>query len=221
MIFWALILTHNKFKQIYVTITDSISSCVFYTFLRGVYLEAIMHSTAWDKMHLFFVFYQIQTRSSQWHCSESPTCTMFLIPYPQTYINVETRVNPYHAEFLKWNSPSYIFGTFHNQFRDIKMKTWKLVTQQHRAWSDCMDVQADMALYWCQRLITFGVGRIRVKWIYPRPRVSNLKEWEQKRSMCFFTYIHLNLFHSHSSNLDVIMFVRFYGKKIEFWQISE
>ena len=37
-----------------------------------------------------------------------------------------------------------------------------MVSQQYKAWSDCTDVQADLALYWWQRLITFGVGRIRV-----------------------------------------------------------
>ena len=25
-------------------------------------------------------------------------------------------VNPYHAEFLKWNNPPYIFGIFHYHF---------------------------------------------------------------------------------------------------------
>ena len=30
--------------------------------------------------------------------------------------------NPYHAECLKWNNPSYIFGTFHYHFRDIKIR---------------------------------------------------------------------------------------------------
>ena len=38
----------------------------------------------------------------------------------------------------------------------------KLVSQQYRAWLDCTDVQAGLALYWWQSLITFGVGRIRV-----------------------------------------------------------
>ena len=41
----------------------------------------------------------------------------------------------------------------------------KLVSQQYRAWSDCTDVQDGLALYWWQRLLTFGVGRIRVKTI--------------------------------------------------------
>ena len=48
-------------------------------------------------------------------------------------------------------------------FRDIQYENLKLVSQQYRAWSDCKDVQAGLALYWWQRLITFGVGRIRVK----------------------------------------------------------
>ena len=43
-------------------------------------------------------------------------------------------------------------------FRDIKMRTY-------RAWPNCTYVHAGLALYWWQRLpvITFGVGRIRVK----------------------------------------------------------
>ena len=32
----------------------------------------------------------------------------------------------------------------------------KLGSQQYRAWSACMDVKASLALYWWQRLITFG-----------------------------------------------------------------
>ena len=32
----------------------------------------------------------------------------------------------------------------------------KLVSQQDRAWSDCMDEQAGLALQWWQRLIIFG-----------------------------------------------------------------
>ena len=51
-----------------------------------------------------------------------------------------------------------------------------MISQQYRAWSDCTDVQANLALYWWQRLISFGVGRIRVK-TYP---ISN------------FFYIHHN-----------------------------
>ena len=36
------------------------------------------------------------------------------------------------------------------------------ISQQYRAWSDCTEVQAGLALYWWQRLLTFCVGRIRV-----------------------------------------------------------
>ena len=72
-------------------------------------------------------------------------------------------INPYHAEFLKWNNPSYNFGTVHHQFYGFQDENLKMVCQQYRAWSDCTDVQAGLALYWWQRLITFDVGRIRVK----------------------------------------------------------
>ena len=51
------------------------------------------------------------------------------------------------------------FGTSHYHFFWDKMKNLKLVSHQYRArlWSDCMDVQAGLAL------ITSGVGRVRVK----------------------------------------------------------
>ena len=32
-------------------------------------------------------------------------------------------VDPYHAEFIKWNNPPYNFGTVHYHFKDIKMRT--------------------------------------------------------------------------------------------------
>ena len=48
-------------------------------------------------------------------------------------------------------------------FRYIKMKTWRW-SSNSRAGPDCTDVQAGLALYWWQRLITFGVSRIRVNW---------------------------------------------------------
>ena len=37
-----------------------------------------------------------------------------------------------------------------------------MVSQQYTAWLDCTDVQAGLALYWRQRLITFGSSRINV-----------------------------------------------------------
>ena len=38
-----------------------------------------------------------------------------------------------------------------------------MVNQQYRAWSDCIDGQAGLALYWWQRLIACGSRRKRVK----------------------------------------------------------
>ena len=64
------------------------------------------------------------------------------------------------AEFLKQINPSFIFGTLHNHF--LGYQDEKLVSHQYRAWSDCMDVQAGLALCWWQRLITFDCSRIRV-----------------------------------------------------------
>ena len=74
------------------------------------------------------------------------------------YNNRISGVNPYHAGFLKWNNPPYILVTFHYHFSDIKMRIW--------SWPDNSiepGQNAGLALYWWQRLNTFGSGRIRVK----------------------------------------------------------
>ena len=67
-----------------------------------------------------------------------------------------------YLNLLKWNNPSYIFGTVHYHFQGYQDGNLKLVSQQYRTWSDCTDVQAGLALYWWQRLLTFSVSRIRV-----------------------------------------------------------
>ena len=72
-------------------------------------------------------------------------------------------LNPFHAEFLKWHNPSSIFGIVHYHFKGYQDGNMKMVSQQYRAWSDCTDVQVGLALYWWQRLLIIGVGRIRVK----------------------------------------------------------
>ena len=43
------------------------------------------------------------------------------------------------AKFLKWNKPPSIFRNIHYHFRDNKMRALKLVSQQYRVWSDCID----------------------------------------------------------------------------------
>ena len=45
--------------------------------------------------------------------------------------------NPYPAEFL---------GTVHNQFLGNQNVHLKLASQKYKAWSDCTDVQAGIAL---------------------------------------------------------------------------
>ena len=60
----------------------------------------------------------------------------------------------------------------------------KLASQQYdRAWSDYMDVQAGLDLYWWQRLITFDSCRIRAKKV-----ISKFEEIK------IFTF-HIMLFH--------------------------
>ena len=49
-------------------------------------------------------------------------------------------------------------------FGDIRMRAWKSVNQQYRAWSDFTDVQASLALYWWQMANHFWFQQqIRVK----------------------------------------------------------
>ena len=90
--------------------------------------------------------------------------------------------NPFHTEFLKWNNPPSIIGTVHYHFKGYQDGNLKLVSQQFRDWLGCTDVQAGLALYWWQKLITFGVGRIKVKGFSPPNRhykelktIDNLK----------------------------------------------
>ena len=60
---------------------------------------------------------------------------------------MDKSINPYHAEFRKWNNPFYIFGTVHYHFLGYQDENVKLISQQYRAWSDCTDVHAGLALY--------------------------------------------------------------------------
>ena len=48
-------------------------------------------------------------------------------------------------------------------FKDIRMKTWKLICQQYKTWSECMDTQAGLALYLWQWFIISSSNRVRVK----------------------------------------------------------
>ena len=61
------------------------------------------------------------------------------------------------------NPTPSIFGKVHYHCKEYLDENMKMLSQQYGAWSDSTDVQSGLALYWWQRLITFGVGRIRVK----------------------------------------------------------
>ena len=73
----------------------------------------------------------------------------------------------YSATYLTLNLLSSINGIIHLPFleqsvfifRDIKVRTWKLVSQQYRAWSNCTDVQSGLAVYWWHMLSTFNSER--------------------------------------------------------------
>ena len=67
-------------------------------------------------------------------------------------------INPEPAEFLSWNNPSSILELSIIIFRDIKMRIWNLPASSIEP-----DVQAGLALYWWQWLITVSSSRIRVK----------------------------------------------------------
>ena len=84
--------------------------------------------------------------------------------------------------FLTLNLMNFLNGIIHLPFLelsviiiwDIKNRTWKMVSQQYRAWSNCTDVQAGLALYWWQRLITFGSSKRRVKWTCQASRFGTI-----------------------------------------------
>ena len=73
----------------------------------------------------------------------------------------EYKFNPYHAKFHKWKNPLLALIIYYH-FYGYQDENLKLVSQQYRAWSYFKDVQAGLAQYWQQRLITFGVGRISI-----------------------------------------------------------
>ena len=75
----------------------------------------------------------------------------------------QCRINSYHAEFLKWNNSPSVLQPSIIIFRDIKLKTW--------SWS-ANSIEPGQTAKICRlawlytggklRLMTFGVGRIRV-----------------------------------------------------------
>ena len=65
--------------------------------------------------------------------------------------------------FIKWTCPTYVFGTIHYQFWGYQDENFKIGSQQYRDWSDCTDVEAGLALYWWQKLMTMGSSRVSVQ----------------------------------------------------------
>ena len=64
--------------------------------------------------------------------------------------------------------------------KHVSLENFKLVSQQYRTWSDCMDVQDGLALYWQQRLITFGFPSgegLNLKVLYLLQKITNIYEF--------------------------------------------
>ena len=57
--------------------------------------------------------------------------------------------------------PLSISGIAHYHFKRYQDEIFKMVSQQYRAWSDCPDMLAGLAIYFWQRLITLGSSRVR------------------------------------------------------------
>ena len=50
-------------------------------------------------------------------------CSFFIF----TILWKTSSINPYHAEFFKWNNPPSIYGTFHFHFKAYQDEYFKLV----------------------------------------------------------------------------------------------
>ena len=94
-----------------------------------------------------------------WGTVEIETITVFQSHYRSQLLKISfldsksvftlTLMNLFSFHF--WNCPLSIL---------VILSRWQLeVSQQYRAWSDCVDVQASLALYWWQRLIAFSSSR--------------------------------------------------------------
>ena len=66
------------------------------------------------------------------------------------------------AEFLKWNNPLSNSLELPVIILGISRENLKLVSHQYKAWSDSKEAQNILALYWWQRLTTFGPNKILV-----------------------------------------------------------
>ena len=82
-------------------------------------------------------------------------------------MHVVTLFNPYPDDFFKWTCPPFVLDLSIDNFKDIKTKIRSCSDNSKcRTLSDCKEVQAGLALYWWQRLITFSSSKIRVKVIF-------------------------------------------------------
>ena len=119
--------------------------------LRGIHQKYKVQHHQLGNFHFLHITEYIQTSVQSCYISNK------LSNHPTIQL-----LNPYHAEFLEWNNAPYIFGTVHYHFKEYQGENLKVCQPTI--------VQSDQALYWWQRLIAFGVGRIRVNLLKSRDR---------------------------------------------------
>ena len=119
------------------------------------------------------------------------------------------------AENLTPNLLNYLNGIFSFPFLKLFMiyfkgyldDNLKMISQQYIAWSDCTDVQAVLALYWWQRLITFGSNMIIVK---HKTVMYWQREWTNRLHLriCKWTSDQLKLHAGWSDLIPVLLYIR-------------
>ena len=99
------------------------------------------------------------------------TTVIFLSTFLTLDVNVFGK-NPIYSELFNLSLINFFNGLFHLSFLELSTISFGEIQMRIRTWSassynwvsaDCTNVQAGLALYCRQRLITFASCRIRVK----------------------------------------------------------
>jgi hypothetical protein len=70
-------------------------------------------------------------------------------------------ISPLSAEYVCWTCPTMNLNNLNVGSNEVKGFQY-IKIQKDRAWSDCMDFQASLALYLRQRFTTFDRSSLRV-----------------------------------------------------------
>ena len=99
-----------------------------------------------------FLFELLKERDEFFSCNEA-ILHGFITLFGQKYCQNSVQTG-YHLS-LTLNLLNFLKWRYQNE-------NLKLITQQYRAWLDCIETLAGLALYWLQKLITSSSSRIRV-----------------------------------------------------------